>query len=409
MPDEQLTPRERAYLRDIIHERYAKQDMHEVGTNRARYKHDLKAQYKEFGSSDSKRDFIKGSIPGAVSGGIGGGILGAGARSHKGLAGTILGGVGGALLGGGLLGGIGGAAQSHKGNTARQLAGRPKEQVYREGDKILDEDKKTLEIGKLYNRSADVAGLAGLASHPIHAGLQASLPFAAGKLDELDDEHLVEMIENLDLGPGHDNKRLKIVGIDPGGLKPGKPSNDKTHFWNENAFFSNYKNDVNENGKPSHGIIAATSKRMWRPGIVAHELGHANIHKNKGLTGFLQDHLYGSIHPGSQLGKYYGILPTAATSLATKDDDNVGVGAAKGSAIGAAAYSPLLVPEFEASRRGIGAIMKSTMPLKAKVLNSAMMLPAFGTYALSSMGPSAVVGAYNAHLNKQHHEKKTRV
>jgi len=413
MPDETvpnksiLTDEERAYLKALIHQRYSQINAHQHGHNKSHYKKDLKHNFAVANKSNEKKDFRRGAIAGGLVGGYGGGLLGAlgglALTKHHHGPGRV---IGGGLLGlgvgaaaGGYLGGKGGARQ---GNMVRGFSKKPLPETYREGDDILDKDKTTIDRNKTLNRASSVAGIAGLASTPIQLALGSSLPLMGQHLDQMDDKTLVELLQH----SGFDDPKKKMMfgHMEHGNVKPGFPKKDKDWFWRENAFYSD-KPETDKKGNPIHGVIGATSKRMMRPGIIAHELGHANINKNKGVVGFMQKHLYQHVSPGSGVGQYYGVLPTALTGIATKDDDNVGTGVAKGTAIAGAAYSPLLAPEFEASRRGIKALMKTNLPMKSRLLNSALLVPAFGTYALAALGPSAAVGGYNAWLNKKHKGK----
>ena len=171
-------------------------------------------------------------------------------------------------------------------------------------------------------------------------------------------------------------------------LKKNKSVSDSTK--------KKYLGDFKDN-KPR---IMATSKRMWKPGILAHELGHAQLHADKkSIAGWLQRKAYMPTKIVNTFGG--GLIPTTATYMATKDDDSVLSGTAKGLGIGAGMNAGILVPEFEASRRGSKALIKTTLPKAQKISNIKSMILPFLTYGLAYAGPSAAVGGIHAYLNKR--------
>lgn len=232
--------------------------------------------------------------------------------------------------------------------------------------------------------------------------------------NHMPDKHLQEMIESAKL-----TGKLDV-------LEPGLHTLDRQ--MGENAFFMGYNSDGKSvphtetpeileqlkarrgytTGTPHRdgtiGQIHATTKKMWKPGIMAHEIGHANIHDSKGLVGFLQRKLYGPTMLANKLG--LGLLPSiGAYKLVGKDDDSVLSGGLKGGLVGAAANAGALIPEFEASRRGIKYMKDSSMSKGRIKANSKALLPAFLTYLSTLAGPSAAVGGLKAYFNKKHKQK----
>jgi hypothetical protein len=174
-----------------------------------------------------------------------------------------------------------------------------------------------------------------------------------------------------------------------------------------NAWFREHEPSPLDGKQPKTlGSISATGRDMWKPGIVSHELGHAHIHGSKDLTSFLQRKLYA---PTMVANRMFGGLPSSLLAYGiTKNDDDVSTGALKGLGAGAVSNAGILVPEFEASRRGIMSMLKTKLPVGQKITNSLSLAPAFLTYLLSTAGVGAGVGALNAHWNKKTKEKKQK-
>lgn len=249
----------------------------------------------------------------------------------------------------------------------------------------------------------------------------AATTASVGSLPELQDTHLDELLASTAL-----KDRVNVK----------KPKLDQESFFSENAHFGPYSENGTTSGKfsvshgeilqevarrtqaerealeasfkpkkrPDVGEIGATSKRMWKPGIVAHELGHADIHANPGLANFLQRKLYQPTMLANKAG--LGMIPALGAYILNKEEEDPWKGALKGGLVGATANAGALIPEFEASRRGIKHLMKSSLPTKQKILNSLTMLPAFSTYLLSLAGPSAVAGAMSSYSHKKKKERK---
>ena len=189
-----------------------------------------------------------------------------------------------------------------------------------------------------------------------------------------------------------------------------KPKIKKRKAGGENAWYDGRPHEEILEGslrkKYPKGSVHATSLRMWRPGVVAHELGHADIARRGGLVGFLQRYLYGPTRAINRAT--FGAIPTALSFKANENEDDRLKGFLRGGAIGAGLNAGMLIPEIEASRRGIKHLLRTSLSPRRKLLNALSMIPAFSTYLLSAAGPSAFVGAYKAHKNKKKKEKKQK-
>jgi hypothetical protein len=186
-------------------------------------------------------------------------------------------------------------------------------------------------------------------------------------------------------------KNINFLGIGKGSGRP------------DNAHYIDVKPYIDDKGNKIIGNVDVSHENMYKPGIIAHELGHANISKNKGIVGGMQKHLYPLTHKFSPL---LGTVSGLGIYGATKDDTNVATGAAKGLGIASLLNAGILVPEFEASRRGAVNIMRSSLPGHLKAKNIASMLPAFLTYLTATGGVGAGIGGINAYYNKKRKAKK---
>lgn len=138
---------------------------------------------------------------------------------------------------------------------------------------------------------------------------------------------------------------------------------------------------------PNTNTVEASSMRMFRPGNVAHELGHAHIEHNPGVMNYLQNEIYPI---ADKYAKRTAPLIGAAAGLASNHHPMAG--AVMGGLGGALADSGRLIPELEATRRGIKAMMQSSLPLKEKLKNSASLIPAYLSYLGQSAGSGAIAG-----------------
>ena len=150
----------------------------------------------------------------------------------------------------------------------------------------------------------------------------------------------------------------------------------------------------------ARNAVSTTGEGQLHPGILAHELGHAQIH-----------------HGGSRLAKMLqsggrafsgGLGPLGslmATQLLVDADDTNLQGAGKGAIAGLTAGAPMLLNEADASRRGIGMLLRSNLGAKQKLMGSLSMLPAFATYAGTAAGVPALFGSLTARAKRRVKEK----
>lgn len=157
----------------------------------------------------------------------------------------------------------------------------------------------------------------------------------------------------------------------------------KENFWNVpkmNAYF-----------EPVENVVRTFSSNMNTKPILAHELGHASIHHEGGPMGFLQDHVYPHT---SALG---GVAQGAMNKVMNKETD-LTRGAMYGAGAQLAAHAGKILPELEASRRGVSALNEGK-PLKEQIKNYAAVAPGAASYFAPVAG-GAIQGAMKAHANK---------
>jgi hypothetical protein len=319
-------------------------------------------------------------ISGGILGGYGGGLLGTLAGVPFGKPSAL---VAGALAGAGVGGYAGYRYGKNRAEIYSKLDKKTKKKLLKAhvAKHNKEKDSAINQAGLAIDKGHTLGNIGGLLSMVTTPAVGASMVFGAGQQAPLQDEHLSKMIEEAGL-------RDKLV--------VRKPKIDKLPFFEENAYFAPYEK------RPADGRvgeITSLSKRLWKPGVMAHEIGHANIEANKGLVNLLQSHAYGPTLLANRLG--LGVIPATAAVMATNDEDNTLKGAAKGGLVGALANIGVLAPEFEATRRGIKYMSKTNLPMSRKIMNSATLAPAFLTYLMTLAGPSAVAGALHARSNKR--------
>jgi hypothetical protein len=219
------------------------------------------------------------------------------------------------------------------------------------------------------------------------AGMDTQIPLAiGGALAGLGSRNLLGHLYEKTVGPMM-RKIAPLKGKNLREMVSGMGLKRKVQV-NEPNLLHAAKGAIEEAGyNPNTGHIDFSSARMYRPGIAAHELGHAHIENNPGVMNYLQNNIY----PISEkFSKYTTPILGAAAGLAS--NHNPVAGAMMGGLGGLLADSGRLLPEFEATRRGIMAMMKSSLPLKEKLKNSASLLPAYLTYLGQSAGSGAVAG-----------------
>jgi hypothetical protein len=235
-------------------------------------------------------------------------------------------------------------------------------------------------------------------------GLGAAGALASGLANPIAGKVMMHSVEKLD--PLKDKQLNQIINSAnlKGKLDVERPKKTDNEF---NAYFRAYEGEELKKKKGKIGLIKALSSKTWKPGIMAHEVGHADIHNTSPINpvGFMQRKMYRPTMLMNQLGG--GLLPVLATNkLVGKDEDNPLMGGLKGGLMGSAANAGVLIPEFEASRRGLKHMMNSPA-LKGKVFSNTMStVPAFLTYLTFLAGPSAAAGAIKAYLNKKRKEKE---
>lgn len=313
-------------------------------------------------------------------------------RNRKILA-TLLGGAGGAVSGamlsrkplGVLVGaGVGGLGinrlQAHFENSANKLTDDELKKAVGESMQAINERKKD-KVNQAIGGASTLTGAAALPAALTQVGALAATVGGASALPELTDDQMAELVKN---APIENKQKLRVY-------KPTK----------RDIFANAYYN-------PSEHSVQATSLNTWKPGIMAHELGHAELQGSKGVAGWLQRNAY---MPTAKINSYGMGLPVSiATYLTTKNDDDITTGALKGFTTGAVTNAGVLVPEFEASRRGIANLLKSTQLSKGqKLLNSLSLAPAFLTYLAGTAGVQAGVGGLNAYYNRKRKQKESKL
>lgn len=288
------------------------------------------------------QDKIMGGAGGAYGGLLGGAIAYGSAKPEIGrLAKLLRVGTGAGI--GGL--GVGGAFYGLSKLTHREydkLTPEQKREHVREY--IANQDKKDshpfAKFIRAHQKANELAGAGGLLGLGTNFAAAKAMMLGLKGLDKADDKTVEELLQNSGVG-----KNVNFLGIGKGkGVA-------------NNAHFQDVKPYINEAGNEIIGNVDVSHENMYKPGIIAHELGHANISKNKGFVGALQKYLYPAT---SKLQGPIGAASALGIYGATKDDTDVGTGAAKGLGIASAANAGILIPEFEASRRGAANILKSS-------------------------------------------------
>jgi len=142
------------------------------------------------------------------------------------------------------------------------------------------------------------------------------------------------------------------------------------------------------------GVSTASSNMNTAP-ILAHELGHGHIHENPGIVKWLQDNLYGP-------SKAVPMIQPQLIKTLTKNETRPMVGALKGGLTAGVANAGTLVPEFEASRRGIQALNQvEGGTAMEKLKNYGGIAPGMASYLSGTVGSGAVQGYRQALENKQ--------
>lgn len=238
------------------------------------------------------------------------------------------------------------------------------------------------------SRRAAQAGLIDSEDQPylsraIIAGIPASLltGFAANKLADrymkreipLEDETRVRLLRNSGTHPN-----LPIYALPQG---------------TDEAFYRPPSADLETPAERAHGYVAL-SREHNRPGILAHELGHASIQGDGGLGRTNQNTF-------RTLDAIPSSVAAAAVAPALGLQFGPVAGLIGGGLAGLAAKAPTLINEWQASSRAQKNMAASGMSQPDQDKAKGALRGAFGTYLASAVAPAALIGGA-AGLAKQY-------
>lgn len=176
----------------------------------------------------------------------------------------------------------------------------------------------------------------------------------------------------------------------------------------QNAYFSS-GDPVKELGIPKTknmrtdmGYIAF-DPRFKKPGVVAHELGHADVHNRGGLSAFNQS--YG--RPASAIAGLLGlnILSRLALheghELGFEPIGNAAVAGLGGAALGTLVGAPTLINERQATNRGIELLKRTGASPEQLAKAKDTTRKAYHTYVASQLAPFALLPAATAYLSEK--------
>ncbi len=341
----------------------------------------LRSILKEMRNPENQTKYkINKSLWGAAAGG-GLGALGAMLLKRPELVAAL--GLGGAAAGGGLA-----YMQAQKqqkqnmDNSEAELLKNIKARL----NALKKQEEQTPTVIKDIGKAQYIAAGAALPSVFTNAAALGAMHLANAHAPELTDSQMAELVENAGL---KNPKNLKVT-------KPTSTTNHWSDYLRANAYYD-----------PSRHEISATHNLTWKPGIMAHELGHAKLQETPGLVGALQRHVY---TPTALMQNLFGGLASnMGAYYLTKNEDDPTRGALKGFGVGAVTNAGILVPEFEASRLGVANLLKSKQLTSGQKLKSSLALaPAFLTYLGLTAGAPALVGGVNAYWNKKKKEKSLK-
>lgn len=234
------------------------------------------------------------------------------------------------------------------------------------------------------SRAILASTLGGAAQLPVGlAGAQLAMRMPSTGGEALSKEKLQNILQNSEL-PKHLQPKIHFRGS--GSFTGANPLLEKLFT---NAMYDSV-----------HNAVSTTGEGQLQPGILAHELGHAQIHhKGSSLAKMLQDKgraFSGGLGPLSSL---------VATQFVVDADDTNLQGAGKGAIAGLSAGAPMLLNEADASRRGIAMLLRSNLGAKQKLMGSLSMLPAFATYTGAAAGVPAIFGSLTARAKRRVKEK----
>jgi hypothetical protein len=348
-------------------------------------------------SNEKLTHMLLGSYVGAPIGGMAGYGLAKLFKAKKDIA--IPSGILAGLAGGAYGGYLGNNAYKKKIEDYNNLSDKDKIKMIKNYIKnIKNKDRNSFNDAAEFQRTDTLSALGGLASIATIPLAYSAMRLGAKTIKPLEDDLLHELIDNAGL-------KDKLITI--------KPKFDDNSFFGANAYFAEkkdlspfYRSD--KNYENAIGGISATHSDFWKPSIMAHEIGHGNIHADPGIVGKLQRKFYHPTTIANRVG--LGIIPAMLTSAAVgKDDDSMLSGAGKGALISSLLNAGMLVPEFEASRRGLKFMLNSSMSKKDAYMSALKTLvPAFSTYFLGATAPSILTGAALAKINQKRKRKEER-
>jgi hypothetical protein len=226
--------------------------------------------------------------------------------------------------------------------------------------------------GKIMQRLTSPETVGGLIGTAGSIASGAAFPLVAKKFPQVTPEKVDAIVKQL----GLEGK----VNIDMSDTAAPLWRMDKN-----NAFFN-----------PANGGVKTLSTNMNTGPILGHELGHAHIHNNPGFVQWLQDNIYG---PSRVVGP---LAQTEVIKALTKNETSPMAGALKGGLASGVINAGTLIPEFEASRRGIQALNQvEGGTAMEKLKNYGGMAPGMASYLSSSVGSGAAQGYRQALQNKQ--------
>jgi hypothetical protein len=235
---------------------------------------------------------------------------------------------------------------------------------------------------------ANIAGKSALLPTTLLAG-QAAMKMPGTGGEELSKKHLEDLLQNSGIPKGRQ----------PNIHWSGTPSFSDLHSQSglSKVMSTNAMYD------PVTNVVSTAGNGKLAPGVLAHELGHAQIqYGGNRLARWLQNR-------GRGVSTVFGPLASLiATQGIVGDNDSNLTGAGKGALAGAAAWAPTLLNEVDASRRGVATLLRSNLPAKYKLMNSLAMLPALAGYGSVAAGVPAVFGAMTARAKRRVKEKNNK-
>jgi len=180
-------------------------------------------------------------------------------------------------------------------------------------------------------------------------------------------------------------------------LDMGVPASVRENFSSESVGPFSAKNNASYTWLLDE--VSANSKNMQTLPVLSHEFGHSTIHHDGGLLGTIQDRIYPH-------GNAFGTIATTYLDRKMDKETNPLKGALIGGAVGLGSNLPQILPELEATRRGLKAI-NAGQPLNQKLKNIGAVLPGQASYFLAPAAQGAVGGAMKAKQNQKNNVTPT--